>query len=98
VAGLGVDRLDLTPVPLAGPGVEQQAVAGQRRGVVGREHGQVTSVEDDVAPDRLRSPESRSKPACVQAFSAPSRMRTLPSPAHLSSHQARAAARPPLLS
>ncbi len=53
VASLGVDRLDLTSVPLAGPGIEQDAVTGQSGSVVGREHGQVARVEDDVAPGRL---------------------------------------------
>jgi hypothetical protein len=63
VAGPGVDRLDLAPVPLTGPGVDQDAVPGQSRRVIGRERGQVAGVEDDVAPGRSRSPDSRPKPA-----------------------------------
>jgi hypothetical protein len=51
VAGPGVDWLGLAPVPLAGPGVEQDAdrLAREGRRRIGRQHRQVPGGQGDVA-------------------------------------------------
>ena len=100
VPGPRVDRLDLAAVALGRPRVQQHAAArGQRRGLVGGQHRHAAAGQRrrPRAAGRRRRPRAR-RPARAQAPSPPSSSRTSVSPPQRSSHQARAAASPPVSS
>ena len=99
VPGPRVDRLHLAAVPLARPGVEQHA-AGRRQGggLVGVEHRHAAAGQRHVARLGDDVPGLQRAAGRGQASSPPSSSRTSVRPPQRSSHQARAAASPPVAS